>query len=330
MRSSSFKRRLAVIHRIATTAFVMIMPCAAANAQFITIDQPAVTYNIAWGVSNGIVVGYENYGDSGFTYDGTSFTTVNVPGASYTQLNGIAGSDLYGNYSPNVGPNAGFIYNGVAYTSVPDYPGSTSGTTVVNGGQGSTVVGSYIDSLGNINGYLYDTASHLFTPIDDPVTIGDPYGYTVVSGINGAATVGTYGLGSGTFGFIDSHGTFTTISDPLGVGYTTVSGGIGAYVVGHYIDSSYNYHGFIYDSYTNTYTTLDDSLANSQFGTNINGIGYNSSGGITVVGAYWDSSYNAHAFEYSYTPEPGAAGVLFAVGLTGIGIRLRRTRRRQR
>ncbi len=319
-------RHVAVIHRIATAAFVLALPCAAAKAQFFTIDPPGVTYNIAWGFSNGIAVGYENYGDNAFTYDGTAFTTVNAPGASYTQINGISGSNVYGDYEPTVGPNAGFVYNGVAYTTIPDFPGSTPGTTVVNGGQGSTVVGSYIDSLGSINGYVYNTNTQLFATIDDPVTIGDPYGYTVVSGINGAATVGTYGLGSGTYGFIESHGTFTTISDPLGIGYTTVWGGLGAYVVGHYIDSNYNYHGFIYDSYTNTYTTLDDPLANNQFGTNVNGIGYNSSGGITVVGAYWDSSYNAHAFEYSYTPEPGAAGLLIGFGFTTVGIGLRRTR----
>jgi hypothetical protein len=53
------------------------------------------------------------------------------------------------------------------------------------------------------------------------------------------------------------------------------------------------------------------------------GIGYDPDGGITVVGAY-----DGNAFEYTYTPEPGCAGMLVGLGLSGIGIAVRRSRRR--
>lgn len=326
--SQSFRLQVSGFHQFALAAIALTLPCAAAQAQYTTIDPPGSTYNIALGVSNGVVVGYQNYGATGFTFDGTSYTTFNVPGALSTQFDGISGSNLFGNYVDSGGNGHGFVYNGSSVATIPDFPGSTPYSTVVDTGQGNVVGGGYTDSLGNLHGYAYDTTSQLFTAIDDPNTSGDPNGNTTVTGINGAAAVGTYGLTSGNYGFMESHGVYTTVSDPLGIGLTTVNGGLGAYVVGQYVDGSNVYHGFLYNSYNNSYTTLDDPAAGSHLGTNVYGIGYNPSGGITVVGAYWDSGNIAHPFEMTYTPEPGTTGLLVGIGLSGVGIAFRRRRKR--
>jgi len=320
--STSFRLRSSGSYQLALAIFALALPCAQARAQFAYINPPGGTYNVAFGVQNGEVVGYQNFGASGFTFDGTSFTTVNVPGAAQTQVYGISGNNLFGDYQTAGGSNYAYVYDGSTLTTLPTFTGAVPNNTNATAMQGDVVGGSYEDSLGNVHGYTYDLTSQLLTTYDDPNVIGDPIVQeTVITGINGQAVAGTYSNSYGNFGFIDNHGVYTTISDPLGVGYTTVNGWAGAYLVGEYVDAANYSHGFIYDDTTNTYTTID--APDTFGGAALYGIGYDPDGGITVVGAY-----DGNAFEYTYTPEPGCAGMLVGLGLSGIGIAVRRSRRR--
>jgi hypothetical protein len=97
-------------------------------------------------------------------------------------------------------------------------------------------------------------------------------------------------------------------------------------IVGFYLDSSDNAHGFLYNDSTQTYTTLDDPLAGSgYFGTYACGIS-----GNNIVGYYQDSSGQEHGFETTIpTPEPSTFALLSvgAICLGGYSLRLRRKNR---
>ena len=151
------------------------------------------------------------------------------------------------------------------------------------------------------------------------------------------------------------------MNDPLAFNRTVVYGISGNNIVGYYLDSSGNYHGFLYNG--STYTTLNDPLGSLTVaigvdGNNIvgyyedssgkyNGFLYNGSSyttiddplgvegtiangisGNNIVGHYSDSSGTAHGFEAIPVPEPStlALGIL---GATSAGLlALRRKQKR--
>ena len=122
------------------------------------------------------------------------------------------------------------------------------------------------------------------------------------------------------------HGsTYTTLDDPLAGngGYVSGFGFQGTYprgisgnnIVGYYMDSSNNFHGFLYNG--STYTTLNDPLARN--GTFAYGIS-----GSNIVGYYVDS-FGEHGFLYNgstYTTlnDPLAPNATNAYGISGNNI----------
>ena len=89
---------------------------------------------------------------------------------------------------------------------------------------------------------------------------------------------------------------FTTVDDPLGVApYFAFADGIeGDLIVGQYVDSGGVPHGYVYDDRDQTWTTLDDPLAD----------GYSVNTDIAdgkIVGFYGDSEGNYPSFVYDGT-----------------------------
>ena len=76
----------------------------------------------------------------GFSYDGTTYTTLDVPGASDTYPYGIDGINIVGWYRDS--SDHGFFYDGSTYTTL-DVSGAIS--TYAYGIDGSNIVGYYID-----------------------------------------------------------------------------------------------------------------------------------------------------------------------------------------
>lgn len=96
--------------------------------------------------------------------------------------------------------------------------------------------------------------------------------------------------GSPSSGFVDDHGTFTTINEPNG--YDTVVAGINDLnqMVGfYYANSNGQQTGFYYDG--TTFTTISPPGAMVSELEKINNTGQ-------MVGTYTDSSIKEHAFEY--------------------------------
>jgi len=141
-----------------------------------------------------------------------SLTTIDYPGASYTEASGINNAgQVVGSYE---GPyySHGFLESGRSFTTIDvptiDVPGASStlgASGINNAGQ---VVGTYVDASGNSHGFLESGGS--FTTIDYPGAWD-----TRASGINDAGqVVGSYEDASGGHGFLESGGSFTTIDYP--------------------------------------------------------------------------------------------------------------------
>jgi hypothetical protein len=68
---------------------------------------------IAQGISGNNIVGqyWDNSGEHGFLYNGTSWTTLSYPGSVNTYAYGISGNNIVGNYNYGSGmPAHAFIY----------------------------------------------------------------------------------------------------------------------------------------------------------------------------------------------------------------------------
>src|ERR1019366_6585948 len=192
-----------------------------ARAQdFIPIDVPSATDTSAQGInSGGQIVGFytdASYILHGFLDNGGIFTTIDVPGAPYTQgaLGINNGGQIVGSYVDASNYSHGFLDNGGIFTTI-DFPGAiyTQAWGINNGGQ---IVGIYYD--GYAHGFLDNGG--IFTTIDFPGAIG-----TWVQGINnGGQIVGSYEDASGYLhGFLDNGGVFTTIDFP-GATFTEAEG----------------------------------------------------------------------------------------------------------
>jgi Laminin G domain len=276
-----------------------------AAPSFTTIDVPGDSGTQAVGINDaGIVVGQANATSThqvGWSYDGTSFTTIVAPNTNDAQdtsahaINSFG--EIVGDYSPaRSTPRYGFTDVNGTFTKIASdspYP-STNANGINNAG---VIVGSdYLHSGARYTGYIYSQG--VFTYFNVPGTT-NANGDTFADDINNQGLiVGTYNSNAnnsnGYQGYLydPTHNTFTTIADPLGT-HGTFAQGLNDFgqIVGSYTDAHGVQHGYV-DS-GGTFITIDDPLGIN--GTAINGI--NNSG--QVVGYYVDSSGATHGFEAS-------------------------------
>lgn len=270
---------------ITICAMVVLSSTAYATADWITLDvnvPGACGGTFANGISGNNIVGRYGYpscyGYGGFIYNGSSWTTLDAPGAMWTSINGADGGNLVGGYYDG-SRHHGFIYDGTTWTTL-DPPGSTQASAL--GISGNYLVGRY-DNASGTHGFLYDHSSSSWTTLDAPgvtctVITGisnlDGYmelvGYTegpsgthgflyyketwipldksgstgtAVWGVDASNFVGSYADASGTHGFLYDGSSWTTLDVP-GVSYTVAMGIDGSNIVGFYADGGW--HGFIH------------------------------------------------------------------------------------
>lgn len=78
----------------------------------------------------------------GFVYDSSSVTTLDAPGAQSTQLSGISGNNIVGQYTLPTSVTRGFLYDGVNWTTLQfQYNGKTA-YVLPNGIDGTRMVGA--------------------------------------------------------------------------------------------------------------------------------------------------------------------------------------------
>jgi probable HAF family extracellular repeat protein len=92
-----------------------------------------------------------------FLYSGGSYTTIKVPGSSFTQAVDINDRGQIVGYYQVGTANHGFLYSGGSYTTL-DFPGSTLTDAFAINDLGQ-IVGAYSGS-GGIQGFLYSDGSY--------------------------------------------------------------------------------------------------------------------------------------------------------------------------
>ena len=211
-----------------------------------------------------------------------TWTTLDYPGATWTEICGIDGSNIVGYYEDASGYGHGFLYNGTGWTTL-DYPGAT--WTCIRDIDGNNLVGPHYDASGYGHGFLYNGTG--WTNLDMP----GANLITEIYGIDGSNLVGSY-YASGYHGFLYNGTGWTTLDYP-GATWTWMYGIDGSNIVGYYGDAPGYSHGFLYNG--TGWTTLD--YPGSTW-TQIYGID-----GSNLVGTYRDASGAYHGFIYTI-PEP--------------------------
>ena len=204
-------------------------------------DQPA-GQNIAWDINDAGVIAGDHYDGTwwrAFTYDGSSYSYLNVPGSLFTVVLGISNDGhVVGYYVESGTGYHGFIYDGTSFTTL-DVPGAPD-TRVVGINDTGIVTGIYLDNASKWHSYTYDGSS--FTYLDVPGA-----DHTEASGINKSGTiVGDYRDSSGIHGFIYDGTSFTTLDVPGSPGTIITDINNAGTMVGWYSDTDSIFtNGFI-------------------------------------------------------------------------------------
>ncbi len=191
-------------------------------------------------------------------------------------------------------------------------------------------VGFYVNGAGVTKADVVDVSGSISSVFNTgPITLPASFNSTstTATGINNVGTVsGFYTNSAGnTFGFLVTEGGDVSLNDPNGNGADTMAWGLNNkdQVVGSYVDAAGNTHGFVYDSLTNTWTTVDDPNADGTTsfgveGTIVNGI--NDKG--QLVGFYANTLAAPDAvngFLANPVPEPSTWAMMIA-GFAGLGL----------
>ena len=250
------------------------------------------------------VGGYGPYVDAntpsnhGFLLKGTKFTTIDYPGAVYTQPNAISDAGaIVGVYGTSLhsADEHGFKLAGTTYTAI-DYPGATEGTVAAGVNKYGDIVGAWGDASTE-HGFLLSKG--VFTTIDVPGAF-----YTIAWSINKAGEiVGWYGASlSESHGFLYSKGTFTTLDYP---GYSQnyvadindsglIVGGYGDIVTINGVQYEWE-HCYIYQS--GAFTTFD-----APFGPPAATQIWHLNNYSVISGYYADNSSTVYGFEATVGP----------------------------
>jgi len=272
------------------------------------------------------------------------WTTIDMPGATSTDLRGIDGSNIVGSYDDTSGTH-GFLYNYKRETWTPlDFlPKDIDGSNIIG-------------RIGGVDGHeiLYNMTSRTFTILDslEALEVLDAWSM-LAEGIDGDNIVGYYRSevhGPDYYGFLYNGKTWTAFDAGTG-GLAFVQDIDGSNIVGYSVWGGRGC-GFLYNWTNQTWTHFHfpvpenvppDTYAIGISGSNI--VGWSSSGnflynltsqtwttlpglpgppegidGRNIVGSYGDAS-GTHGFIYTI-PEP-ATLLLFGLG----GLALLRKRR---
>jgi hypothetical protein len=304
-------------------------------------EPPGEIFNNLLGINNSdFIAGFYGSGNPGFPNKGftltlpNTFTSMNFPGSAQTQLNGLNNTGVIVGYfyTTNLGVPSdnqfGFFEKGGVFTEknnpqTPNCPSACQPNVLTENQllgitDADLAVGFYLDASGNSHGYTYNIPTDTFSPnIDfttDHITFAPS---TTAAAINNADQIaGFYKDSSGeTHGFLDIGGNFTSVDGP-GVTPTGQTQLLGlndqGLAVGFYQDTaSDTFHGLIFDTVHDTFTTLDPP---GSMGTTLNGI--NDLGDI--VGFFVDAN-GTEGLLATPVPEP-STWVMMIVGFATLGL----------
>jgi uncharacterized membrane protein len=241
-----------------------------------------------------------------------TFTTIDVPGVSITEINGInTAGDMVGFSGDNlIGPLSGFLYSNGTFTSF-DYPGQT--VTVPGGINDSGLIVGYAtqnaDQRTSVVGFLYDGAA--FTTLKDGGNSAT-YGF----GINNAGVVvGEAGSLFASKGFQLVNGRYKTVNFPGSYNYGGANGINNQGLVVGWTSSGSSDFGYTFKNGKFRNIDFQGAQASVALGVNDSGI---------IVGWYNPTNtndYHGFAFKngkYLSFSYPGAVWT-FAAGINKVG-----------
>jgi hypothetical protein len=270
----------------------------AASFKFQTINNNTdKTFNQLLGINDmGTISGYYGSGaaghpNKGYTvvtpYNQDNFTAENVPGSAQTQVTCIDNLGNTGGFWINAaGVNLGFVeWNGV-FTTYKHPKAKGKVTQILGLNDAGTAVGFYTDGAGANHGFTLNQATGKFKPVQPPGGAN----VTAAAINNNGDVVGFYGAPSGSIGFLEKNGVFSTFMYPKST--STMVFGVNDHdaIVGVYVDTAGAMHGFLLESplLNAKFTTIDDP--NGIGKTTLNGINNNSQ----MVGFYEDTAGNTN------------------------------------
>jgi probable HAF family extracellular repeat protein len=212
---------------------------------FSLFDAPG-SATIANGINDaGQIVGWVQTGPAGlgqgFLYTGSTFSSITVPGAGYTNATGINNAgQVVGFYDNGVGGNgSGFLYSAGSFTSLnlggPDT--NTEPSAINNSGQ---IVGE-LAGPPHGQGFLY--AGGVLTTINVPGALN-----TYVNGLNDNGQIVGWFSSNGPpnyQGFVDTGGSFETIDFPGAIDTQVYGINNVGQIVGSFEDPNGNFYGFL-------------------------------------------------------------------------------------
>lgn len=169
-----------------TTAFLFD------GANYTKLTHPlGVNGTNAWGIDGINIVG--QYFDTssvshGFFYDGTTWATLDFPGAKATRPFGISGNTIVGSYQDSKNRTHGFVYNGTSWTTLDDPLFLSAGTTTIRSIDDGKVVGHTLSSP-FASSFLYDGSSFSHPFGIESLLSGNTHFF---NGVSGNRIVGTY------------------------------------------------------------------------------------------------------------------------------------------
>ncbi len=319
--------RVGAVALLASTFFIAGARAPAHAYTFTTINNLGDTaFNQLLGINNaGTIAGYFGDGtvipNNGYLlappYGPANYTPENVPGAFQTQVTGLNNTGTtVGFWADTAGDNFGFYKSGTTFTTVNDPSTPTTGTMtnqLLGVNDAGIAVGFYNDSSSppNAHAYIYDIGTASFTPITLP-SAWDATSVTAAA-INDLGDIaGFYTNATGTFGFLDDGGSFTSVGVPGATATQFFGLNDHGVAVGDYVSGSGVMHGLAFNSFFDVFTAID---APGGIGTaTLNGI--NDKG--AVVGFYVDSGDNTNGLLVTGIPEP-STWALMALGFAGLG-----------
>ncbi len=286
---------------------------------------------------------------SGYARAGT-WTT--LPYISDNNPFGIIGGTVVG-YSNTDGSMNGYTYDGTNYTilNCPGYPPPGHWTAFL-GVSGNTAVGIVGDTGQTYEGVTYNLSTQAWNVITSPYS---QFPYLVLRNGDGSKLVGNVwngNQGNQSRAVLYDGSTWSMLQLPGAPSNANAAGISGNMIVGSYMDSFSDWHGFLYDGANYTIVDGPDGATSTAL-TGISGseiVGYyvDASGvnnglfydgtnwttldmpgatatqlfgieGTTILGTYNDTSGNEHGFVYTI-PEPAT---LLLLGLGGLILRKR-------
>ncbi len=176
-----------------------------------------------------------------------NFPTTNNASPAVNQLLGVNDSDVaVGFYTDAKGNNHGYTYSIIRHRFHSIYIWGAASLTASAINNAGDIAGFFTNSAGVVKAFLLYPNGRLTTLAFPGATMTQAFGVN-----DSREVVGTYTNGSGsaakTFGFTwTSWGGWKTVSDPLGVGATTINGVNNAgELVGFYTDAAGNTDGLL-------------------------------------------------------------------------------------